>query len=160
MPGRLNAGLVGGGKMIVLQFIGLILLLRCVTWSIAFITFIFIGALGLSNLPPVRQTELGASRGVLDTLRAQAMRGMLGLFISIIRTVSEKTATVITQVPPQILQIIHGLGIPSHMILEIGRVAICCTTGILIAITMGAIGSAIYASIYTKQGAILCLNQH
>jgi len=77
----------------------------------------------------------------------QYKRDHFQLVLSIIRAFSENTTIAFSQVSPQVLQIIQGLGITSHLILEIGRGAICCIAGIMIVIVKGAIGGAIYASI-------------
>jgi len=150
MSGWLKAGLIGGGVLIVLQLIGLIPFLGCVTLPLILVVYIVIGALAASYLPPIRQVGQGAGQGVLAALIAQLMGGIIGLIIAIIQAASGATANFLSQVPPGTLQQLRDAGIPPHML--VGTVgasicgSVCCVAGIVIAAMLGAIGGAIYAA--------------
>ncbi len=151
MTGWLKAGLIGGGILIVLQLIGLIPLLGCVTLPLTFVVFIVTGALSASYTPPIRQPGQGAGQGLLAALISQLVGGVVGLAVTIIQASTGATARAISQIPPQALQQIRDLGIPARMLFGTAGASIigsiCCVIGIVIAVGLGAMGGAIYASL-------------
>jgi hypothetical protein len=151
MSGWLKAGLIGGGILIVLQLIGLIPLLSCVTLPLTFIALIVVGALAASYLPPVRQVSHAAGQGLLAALISELVGGVVGLVIAIIQAASGVTARALSQIPPEALQQLQDVGIPMSMLAGVAGASIvgsiCCVVGIVIAAVLGAIGGAIYAAI-------------
>ena len=151
MSGWLKAGLIGGGVLIVLQLIGLVPFLGCVTLPLTILVYIAAGAWAASSLPPVRQAGKGAGQGALAALVAQVIGGIVGLIIAIVQAASGATARALAQIPPEALQQLQDAGIPSDMLFgTVGASIIgslCCLTGIVVAAILGAIGGAIYAAI-------------
>jgi hypothetical protein len=151
MSGWLKAGLIGGGILIVLQLIGLIPFLGCLTLPLTILTYIVVGVLAASYLPPVRQAGQGAGQGVLASLVAQFIGGIVGLIIAIIQAASGATANILSQIPPEALRQLRSAGVPANMLIgTLGASicgSVCCVIGIVTAAVLGAIGGAVYTAV-------------
>jgi hypothetical protein len=150
MPGWLKAGLIGAAVLVLLNLIGLIPLLGCITLPLTVLTYGVIGGLAASYLPPVRAAGQGAGQGALAALVAALVGGIVGLIIAVIQASLGDTAQILSQLPPEALQAIENSGIPPRFLAGIGGASICgsvcCGVGMLIAAALGAIGGAIFAA--------------
>jgi len=150
MPGWLKAGLIGAAMLVLLNLIGLIPLLVCITLPLTILAYAVIGGLAASYLPPVRTAGQGAGHGALAALIASLIGGVVGLIIGVIQASLVDTAQILSQLPPEFQQVIRDSGISPSFLAGAGgatiRGSICCGVGMLIAASLGAIGGAILAA--------------
>ena len=96
MPGWLKAGLIGAAVLVLLNLIGLIPLLGCITLPLTVLTYGVIGGLAASYLPPVRAAGQGAGQGALAALVAALVGGIVGLIIAVIQASLGDTAQILS----------------------------------------------------------------
>jgi len=150
MSGWLKAGLIGAAVLVLLNLIGLIPLLGCITLPLTILAYAVIGGLAASYMPPVRTAGQGAGQGALAALIAALIGGIFGMIIAVIQASLRGTAQILSQLPPEVLQAIQDSGIPPRFLAGVGGASICgsvcCGVGLLIAAALGAIGGAIFAA--------------
>jgi hypothetical protein len=157
MSAWLKAGLIGVAILIVLNLIGLIPLLVCVTAPLSFAAYIVVGVLAASFLPSRREVGTAAGQGALAAIVAGFGGGVVNLGISLIRTATGgvlQGAEILSQLPPEIRYQFRDLGISPDLVAGWGGIggaaicgSVCCLAGIVFAAVLGAIGAAIYASV-------------
>jgi len=151
MSAWLKAGLIGAAILIVLNLIGLVPLLGCVTLPLTFLAYIVIGVLAAAFMPPVRTAGGGAGQGAVAALLAGFLSGIINLLVAAARAAMVDTAEIISQIPPEILAQLKDAGLPTEFFVGMGGAmifgSICCVFGTMIAIMLGAIGGAIYAAV-------------
>lgn len=153
MPGWLKAGLIGGAVLFVLDLIGLIPLLACVTLPLTLIIYPLVGGLAASYLPTPRISGQGASQGALAAVVAALIGETVRMIFGIITAAMGGTTQALSQIPPETLEQLGELGIPPDLLVgasSIGGAAICgsicCGIGVVVAAALGAIGGLIFAA--------------
>lgn len=150
MSAWLRAGLIGAIIIIVLNLIGLIPLIACLTFPLTLLAYGGIGALAASYMPPQRQAGPAAGQGALAAGVAALAGGVVGMITGIVRTSLGGTNQFLSQIPPESLEALRDVGIQPEMFFSIGGATIagtiCCGIGIFFAAALGAVGAAIYAS--------------
>jgi len=157
MSAWLKAGLIGAAVVIVLNLIGLVQVLGCITAPLTLVAYIGIGVLAASYIPPRRETGAAAGQGALAALIAGVGGGIVNLIISLVRVGSGgmvQYTRFLETLPPDVARQFADLGVSPDILAGaggIGAVAICgsvcCLGGIVFAAALGAIGAAIYASV-------------
>ncbi len=157
MSGWLKAGLIGVAILIVLNLIGLIPFLVCITGPLSLAVYFVVGLLVASYLPPRREVGAAAGQGALAAIVAGLGGGVVSLVIGVIRAAMGgvvQGAEILSQLPPEIRYQFHDLGISTDMVSWFGGIggaaicgSICCLGGIVFAAILGAVGAAIYASV-------------
>jgi len=150
MQGWLRAGLIGVLILVVLDLLGLIPFAVCFTWPLGLLTYVLVGVLAASYMPPVRDAGAAAGQGALAALVASLGGGIVWLIISVIQASAGGLAQAYNQMPPQLLQQLRDSGISPNFFFGVGGVSIfgtiCCSVGVLVAVALGALGGAIYAA--------------
>jgi hypothetical protein len=150
MPAWLRAGLIGAGILIILDLIGLIPFIGCVTIPFTLLAYALIGAMAASYLPPMREVSAATGQGALAASLAALGGGLVSLLIAAIQASSGSMAQVLAQLPPELRRQLLESGIDPNLFLgPVGATiggGMCCTIGILFAAVLGAVGGAIYAS--------------
>lgn len=153
MPGWLKAGLIGGAVVFVLDLLGLIPFIACVTLPLSLVIYPIVGGLAASYLPTPRMTGQGASQGALAAVVAGLIGETIRMIIGLISTAMGGTAQALSQIPPETFEQLGDLGISPEMFAGAGSLgisavcgSICCGIGVLIAAALGAIGGLIFAA--------------
>jgi len=150
MTSWLKAGLIGALILIVLNLIGLVPVLGCITGILGLVAYVGAGVMAAAWTPPPRTAGKGAGQGALAALIAGLGGGIVSLVIGVVRAAGGGAAQAISQIPPQALQQLQDAGIPADFLLGgVGATiigSVCCLTGVVIAAALGAIGGAIYAA--------------
>jgi hypothetical protein len=154
MSAWLKAGLIGAGVLVLLNLIGLIPLMACVTLPLYFLTYALIGVLTAAFMPAPRTAGDAAGQGALAALLAGIVDGITGMIISAVQLMIFGNADVISQLPPEALEQLRAAGVAPDILSSIGGTGgvlvfgslscLCCTS---VAVVLGAVGGAIYASV-------------
>ncbi|MBU0513074.1 MAG: hypothetical protein KKD28_01680 [Chloroflexi bacterium] len=154
MSSWLKAGLIGVAILIVLNLIGLIPFLACITAPLSWITYVVVGVLAASYMAPRREAGKAAGQGALAALLAGFGGGIVSTIIGVIRGAiggAAQLPQIMQQIPPDLRGQIRDLGIPAEFLAGAGGAAICgsmcCLVGVFVAAALGAIGGAIYAAV-------------
>ncbi|MEW6718489.1 MAG: hypothetical protein AB1345_13435 [Chloroflexota bacterium] len=151
MSGWLKAGLIGVVIVIVLNLIGLIQVLVCITLPLIILTYIGVGVLAAAWMPPKRMVGSAAGQGALAALITSLGSGLVNVIINAARAALGGTFQYFSNIPPELWHSLQEAGIPPRFFLGIGGALIggmvCCTVGLVIAAGLGAIGAAIYAAV-------------
>ncbi len=154
MSGWLKAGLIGVAILIVLNLIGLIPFLACITAPLSWITYVVVGVLAASYMAPRREAGKAAGQGALAALLASFGGGIVSTIIGVIRGAiggAAQLPQIMQQIPPELRGQVRDLGIPAEFLAGAGGAAICgsmcCLVGVFVAAALGAIGGAIYAAV-------------
>jgi hypothetical protein len=83
MSNWLKAGLIGAAAVVVLQLLGIIPCVGCVTWLLVYVAYGCIGALAAYWMAPRRLPGPAAGNGALAGLIAGAIGGAVGLIIAL-----------------------------------------------------------------------------
>jgi hypothetical protein len=156
MTGWLKAGLIGVLVLIVLDLIGLIPILGCITIPLVLITYIVVGVLAAAWSMPPRNAGSGAGQGAGAALIAALGNGIVNIIITVVQASSGALQSqVFSQLPPEVLQQLQQSGVPAEFFAGVAGGAIigtvCCFLGLFVAAILGAVGGAIYAA--SKPGA-------
>jgi len=147
----LKAGLIGGLILVGLNLLGLIPYVGVLTCGLGILAYAGIGALAAYWLPPVREAGQGAGQGALAAMLAAVIGGIVNTIVATIQMSLTDTATVLSQIPPDVLRQLQEAGVDPSMFL--GPTAgvmyggMCCVGGLIIAAILGAIGGAVVAAI-------------
>jgi len=154
MSGWLKAGLIGVAILVVLNLIGLIPVLACITTPLSLIAYIVVGVLAASYMQPRRETGKAAGQGALAALLAGFGGGIVGFIITLIKGAiggAAQLPEIMQQIPPEFRGQVRDLGIPVEFLAGAGGAAVCgsmcCLVGVFVAAALGAIGGAIYAAV-------------
>jgi hypothetical protein len=147
----LKAGLVGAGVLVVLDLVGLIPCVACVTLLLGIVAYLGIGMLAAYWMPPPRVAGTGAGQGALAAVLAALIGGSINTIIFTIQMAVADTAAIMSQIPAESLQQLEELGIdPSALVGPGAGVAygsVCCLVGLILAAILGAVGGAIFAGL-------------
>lgn len=148
MSNWLKAGLVGAAVVVVLQIVGIIPCVGCVTWLLSCVAYGCIGALAAYWMPAPRQPGPAAGHGALAGAIAGAFGGGVGVLLAL------GLATVF--VPLELLGYsLEGTGAGPSALWEtfaamMGSLTCgtgCYLLGVGIAAGLGALGGVIFAAI-------------
>ncbi|MBI1880185.1 MAG: hypothetical protein HYR94_18520 [Chloroflexi bacterium] len=142
----LKAGGIGAGVLIVLNILGLIPCVGCITLILSLAAYVGVGVLAARWLPPPRDGASGAKNGAAAALVAGIVSGLVNMVIAGIQFAISGTSQLteaINNLPPEQAQALADAGI-SPAALGIGAVLGigfgCCLLGMLIAAGLGAAG--------------------
>ena len=153
----LKAGLIGVGILVVLNLIGLVPVLVCITAPLTFVAYIAVGVLAAYFMPSGREVGTAAGQGALAAVVAGFGGGVVGLVIGMIRAGTGgliQGAEILSSLPPEVQHQFRDLGVGPDVLAGAGGVglsavcgSVCCIGGIIFAAILGAIGAAIYAAV-------------
>jgi hypothetical protein len=132
----LKAGLIGGGVAAVLNLLGQIPIVECITWILVLATYCGVGALAAYWMPPVREKGPAAKQGALAGLIATVIGTGAGAIFGVI-----KTAIFGGTAMPEGFEMMAGVG---------GAVVfglLVFVASLAIAPALGALGGLVYASV-------------
>jgi hypothetical protein len=148
MSGWLKAGLLGAAVVVVLEVLGIIPCVGCVTWLLTYVAFGCIGALAAYWLPPRRLPGPAAGQGALAGAIAGAIGGAVGLVFAL-------TITFVSVPLGMLSEALGGTGLDPSALWEafattVGSITCgtaCYALGVGIAAGLGALGGVIFAAI-------------
>jgi hypothetical protein len=147
----LKAGLVGAGVLVVLDLVGLIPFIGCVTLLLSIVAYLGIGMLAAYWMPPPRMAGSGAGQGALAAVLAALIGGAVSTIIAVIQFAVADTAAILSQVPAESLQQLEEMGIDPSFLVGPGAGAmygsVCCLIGLILAAILGAVGGAVFAGL-------------
>lgn len=147
----LKAGLVGAGVLVVLDLVGLIPFVGCVTLLLGIVAYLGIGMLAAYWMPPPRMAGSGAGQGALAAVLAALIGGVVSTIIATIQFAVADTAAIMSQVPADSLQQLEEVGIDPSLLIGPGAGAmygsVCCLIGLILAAILGAVGGAVFAGL-------------
>lgn len=151
MAGWLKAGLIGALIVIVLNLLGLIPVLACFVLPLTWIAYLVIGVLAAAWMRGERTVGSAAGQGALAGLLASVIGGIVSWIIAVAQAALGGTARLLSQIPPEVLEMLRQSGIPPQMVFGVGGMAvfglICCVVGLVIAVLLSTIGAMIYAAL-------------
>jgi len=148
MSNWLKAGLIGAAVVVVLQILGIIPCVGCLTWILTYVAYGCIGALAVYWMPPRRQPGPAAGQGALAGAIAGAIGGGVGLILALGITA--------VFVPLGILGgALEGTGVDPAALWNtfagvVGSITCgtgCYALGVGIAAGLGALGGLVFAAI-------------
>jgi hypothetical protein len=149
MQAVLKAGGLGAVVMIVLNLLGLIPCVGCVTWLLALAAYVGVGILAAKWMNPPRTSGSGATNGAAAAAIAALVSGVIQMVVSLIYTMITG-ASQLSQIPAEQLKTIKDMGIDPAMLAgpaaALGVGAVCCTIGLVIAAALGAAGGAYWGN--------------
>ena len=156
MSAWLKAGLIGIAILVVLNLIGLIPVLGCLTMPLGIVAYVVVGALAASYMPPRREAGTAAGQGALAAVLAGFGGGLVGMIIGLIRTAmggAFQGAEILSQLPPELRHQFRDIGISPDLIAGAGGIgaaaicgSLCCVGGIMIAMIIATIGAVIVSA--------------
>lgn len=154
MSAWLKAGLIGGAILAVLNIIGVVPFLTCITLPLTLLLYVVVGIMAASYIPPKREAGAGAGQGALAAFLAALIGGAANTVIVTLTMVFGGVGRRFAQLPPQVLRQLRDAGISPRMFEGTAGIgagllggAVCCLAGVLIAVVLGAIGGALYAAL-------------
>lgn len=148
----LKAGLIGGAALVVINLVGLVPVLSCLSLPLALVVYVVVGVLAASWLPPRREAGPAAGQGALAGLVAGAIGGIAQTLLApVALALSGGSQALISQLPPESLQVFRDAGLDPQMFFNAGTVAgvtaLCCLpVGIVVAAALAALGGLVYAA--------------
>ena len=147
----LKAGLVGAGVLVVLDLVGLIPCVGCVTLLLGVVAYLGIGMLAAYWMPPPRVAGTGAGQGALAAVLAALIGGLVNTIIATIQLAVADTAAIMSQIPAESIQQLEEMGMDPSLLVGPGAGAmygsVCCLVGLVLAAILGAVGGAIFAGL-------------
>lgn len=142
----LKAGGVGAGVLIVLNLLGLIPCVGCITLILTLLAYVGVGVLASLWTTPPRDGASGAKNGAVAALVAALIAGLINMVIQGIYfgiTGASQMTQALADLPPEQLEALRQAGIDPSA-LGVGAIIVasagCCLLGILIAAGLGAAG--------------------
>jgi hypothetical protein len=151
-PG-IKAGLIGGAVIIVLNLIGLVPVLGCLSMPLQLLGYVGIGMLAGFWLAPRREGGRAAGQGAIAGLLAAAIGGVVSIALApVTLALSGGPQAILSQMPAESLDALRSAGIEPSAIINSGTTAgltaICCVpVGLLLGAGLGALGGLIFAGI-------------
>ena len=149
MQAVLKAGGIGAGVVIVLNLLGLIPCVGCITFILVLLTYIGVGVLAARWMTPPRTSGSGATNGAIAAVVTALIAGMVNIFVMAIYS-AITGASQLSQIPTDQLDVLMEMGIDPAMfvgpVAAIGFGAVCCTIFLVIAAALGAVGGAIWGN--------------
>ncbi len=139
----LKAGLAGGSVVAVLQLVGLIPCVGCLTSLLSWVTHVGAGVLSAYWLPIPRSAGVGALAGLVTGI----IGGIFGMVASGIQFAITDSASVLSQIPQESLDALTAAGMNLPTYNSIGAVivvgALCWVVGMIIGAVLGAISGRV-----------------
>ncbi len=148
----LKAGLIGAAVLLVVNLIGLIPLLSCLTLPLELVAYIAVGVLAAFWMTPRRETGRAAGQGALAGLIAGAVGGLIRAVLTpVSMALAGGSQVFLSQLPPESLQALQQAGIDPSTVFSGGTFAgialLCCLpASLLLGAGLGALGGAIFAA--------------
>ena len=150
----LKAGAVGAGVIIVLNLIGLIPFVGCITCILGLLAYVGAGALAAYWLPPTRTAGEGTGAGAIAGVVAGIVGGIVNMIIAALRFAisggPRAAMGQMGQLPPEFMRPLYKAGVDPEIFASIGGIigvsAMCCVIGFILAAILGAIGGVIFAA--------------
>lgn len=156
MSAWLKAGLIGAAIVIVLNLIGLVPVLVCITAPLTLVAYLVVGVLAAAYMPPRREAGSAAGQGALAAVIAGFGGGVVSLVANLVRAGTGgmfQYNQMLRTLPPDVAHQFRDLGISPDVLAGAGGIgataicgSVCCLGGIVFAAVLGAIGAAIYAA--------------
>ena len=151
MSSWVKAGLVGAAVLVVLNLVGLIPCVGCVTLLLGIVAYLGIGMLAAYWMPPPRMAGQGAGQGAMAAVLAALIGGVVNTIIAAIQLAVADTAAIMSQIPQESLQQLEELGMDPSALVGPGAGlmygGVCCLIGLILAAILGAVGGAIFAGL-------------
>jgi hypothetical protein len=148
----LKAGGVGAGVLLVLNLLGLIPCVGCITLILSLLVYVGVGVLAALWMKPPRNGASGAKNGAVAALAAGLISGLVNMVLAGIQfsiSGTSQMTEIINNLPPDQAAALAEAGI-SPAALGVGAVlglsTGCCLLGILIAAGLGAAGGYFWAN--------------
>ena len=151
-PG-VKAGLIGGAVLVVLDLLGLVPVLGCVSLPLQLLAYVAVGALAGFWLAPRREGGRAAGQGAIAGLIAAAIGGIVSVALApVTLALSGGPQAILSQLPAESLEALRSAGIDPNAVINSGTTAgltaICCVpVGLLLGAGLGALGGAILAGV-------------
>ena len=151
-PG-IKAGLIGGAVLIVLNLLGLVPLLGCLSMPLQLLAYVGIGMLAAHWVAPRREGGPAAGQGAIAGVLAAAIGGLVSIVMApITLAMSGGPQAILSQLPAESLEALRSAGIDPNTVINAGTTAgltaICCVpVGLLVGAGLGALGGLILASV-------------
>ena len=151
-PG-VKAGLIGGAMLVVLDLLGLVPVLGCLSLPLQLLGYIGIGILAGFWLAPRREGGRAAGQGAVAGLIAAAISGIVSVVLAAVSlALSGGSQAILSQLPTESLDALKSAGIDPNAVINpgttAGLTAICCVpVGLLLGAGLGALGGLILAGI-------------
>jgi hypothetical protein len=151
-PG-IKAGLIGGAVLFVLDLLGLVPVLGCLSMPLQLLAYIGIGVLAGFWMTPRREGGPAAGQGAIAGLIAAAIGGVVSIFLAPVSlAMSGGPQAILSQLPADSLRALESAGIDPNIIVNpattAGLTAVCCVpVGLLIGAGLGALGGLILAGV-------------
>lgn len=148
----LKAGLIGAVAILVINLIGLVPVLGCLSLPLELIAYVAVGALAVSWLPPRRMTGRSAGQGALAGLIASVAGGLARVVLTPLSlSLSGGAEAIISQLPEESLKMFEQAGLDPATLINGGTFAgfalVCCLPVALLAgAALGALGGLIFAA--------------
>lgn len=149
-PG-LKAGLIGGLVLAIVDLLGLIPVVGCITLPLELLLFLGIGALAGFWMAPPRSAGPAAGQGAIAGLIAGAIGGLVNVLLAPVSlAISGGSDAILRSLPPESLQALESAGIDPYALASPGAMAgltaVCCLPlALLLGAGLGALGAAILA---------------
>jgi hypothetical protein len=150
----LKAAGVGAAVLTVLNVLGLIPCVGCLTFLLNFVAYVGIGILAAYWMTLPRTTGSGATNGAIATLAAALVAGFIGLLIQSAYfsiTGVSPIAQAFESLPPEQLEAMAEAGLDPAMFTGSGGLAtffvagsLCCSLWAVLAAALGAAGGAFW----------------
>lgn len=152
MQAVLKAGGVGAAILIILNILGLIPCVGCITLVLSLAAYVGIGMLAAHWMMLPRTARSAATNGAIAAAAAALIGGLVNLVVvGLYAAISG--ATQLSQISPGQLQTLYDLGIDPAVlagpVAAVGISAFCCTIFLFIAAGLGAAGGAFWGSRHT-----------
>jgi hypothetical protein len=139
--------------LIVLNLLGLVPVLGCVSMPLQLLGYVGIGMLAGFWLTPRREGGRAAGQGAIAGLIAAAIGGVVSIALApVTLALSGGPQAILSQLPAESLEALRSAGIDPNTIINSGTTAgltaICCVpVGLLLGAGLGALGGVILAGI-------------
>ena len=147
----LKAGLIGAVVSVVLQLVGLVPALNCITGIAVFFVYFAVGVLAAYWMPPIRMAGPAAGQGALAGLLTSVASGLTSMIVTAGRMATIDSAEFLSQLPPGSLQQLTEAGIDPAMFTGPGAGllygSMCCGGTIVAGVLLAVVGAALFAAI-------------
>ncbi len=145
----LKAGGIGAAILIVLNILGLIPCVGCITFILSLVAYVGIGVLAAYWMTPPRTAGSGAINGAIAATVAALAGGLVNLVIMGLYT-AISGASQLSQIPPEQLEALVEMGIDPAIlagpVAAVGVGAFCCVIFLVLGAGLGAAGGAFWGN--------------
>ncbi|MBN1995101.1 MAG: hypothetical protein JW953_20575 [Anaerolineae bacterium] len=149
MQAVLKAGGLGAVVLIVLNLLGLIPCVGCITFILSLVVYVGIGVLAAMWMMPPRTAGSGATNGAIAAVAAALVAGGVNTVIMAIYGLITGGSQ-LSQIPPEQMEVLVEAGIDPAMLAgplgAAGAGVCCCTIFLFIGAVLGAAGGAFWGN--------------